>query len=59
MAQKQQEKQQEKQEQPQQTHQPRWLLLAIASGTFAAMNGVFAKLYVYMTTNVYQLLMIK
>lgn len=26
--------------------QPKWILLAIASGTFAALNGLFAKLYV-------------
>lgn len=58
MAEKQQKQEQKQQPQPQ-TRQPRWLLLAIASGAFAAMNGVFAKLYVYMTTNVYQLLMIK
>lgn len=24
----------------------RWIILAIASGTFAALNGLFAKLYV-------------
>lgn len=26
--------------------QPRWIVLAVASGAFAAMNGLFAKLYV-------------
>ncbi|OJJ81724.1 uncharacterized protein ASPGLDRAFT_649448 [Aspergillus glaucus CBS 516.65] len=43
MAEKQQKQEQKQQPQPQ-TRQPRWLLLAIASGAFAAMNGVFAKL---------------
>ncbi|ODM17828.1 hypothetical protein SI65_06616 [Aspergillus cristatus] len=40
----QQKREQQEQQQPQQTRQPRWLLLAIASGAFAAMNGLFAKL---------------
>lgn len=31
--------------QSQQQPEPRWILLAIASGAFAALNGLFAKLY--------------
>jgi uncharacterized membrane protein len=28
--------------------QSRWIILALASGAFAALNGLFAKLYVYL-----------
>jgi len=58
MAQQKQEHEQEQQQQPQQTGEPRWLLLAIASGAFAAMNGLFAKLYAYLTEDVNQLLIV-
>ncbi|KAL3476086.1 hypothetical protein BJX99DRAFT_146988 [Aspergillus californicus] len=30
--------------QPSKTQQPRWIVLALASGAFAALNGLFAKL---------------
>jgi hypothetical protein len=52
------EQQQQQQQQPQQTRKPRWLVLAIASGAFAAMNGLFAKLYAYPTMGIYQLLIV-
>lgn len=29
----------------------RWVTLAIASGAFAALNGLFAKLFVHLTTS--------
>lgn len=32
--------------------QPRWIVLALASGAFAAMNGLFAKLYVFINNGI-------
>ena len=41
--------QQSQHQQP--SKQPRWIVLALASGAFAAMNGLFAKLYVYINND--------
>ncbi|CAK46641.1 uncharacterized protein An14g04050 [Aspergillus niger] len=38
------EQQQQQQQQQQKPHQTKWLLLALSSGAFAALNGLFAKL---------------
>ena len=40
------DKERKKMETPRPRARPQWLMLAIASGCFAALNGVFAKLYV-------------